>query len=129
MVQDCSLGNPGPKLRTTPDVIPVMPVTALADGDVVPCRVDGVELLVCRVDGRFFAVAGRCPHAGQSLHGGRLRGHGLGCPLHGASFDVRDGRCLKGPAEIGLVTYPVMIESGRVHVGVHAPRAARPGLD
>lgn len=99
-----------------------MPVTALRDGDMAPCRVEGVELLVCRVDGRYFAVANRCPHAGQPLHGGRLRGYGLGCPLHSARFDVRDGRCLKGPAETGLVTYPVIVEAGKVHVGVAAPR-------
>lgn len=101
---------------------PVMPVTALADGETAPCRVEGVDVLVCRVEGRFYAVANRCPHAGQALHTGRLRGFRLGCPLHGASFDVRDGRCLKAPADSGLLTFPVMVEAGRIHVGVSTPR-------
>ena len=101
---------------------PVIPVNALADGEMTVCRVDGVEVLICRVDGRFFALANRCSHAGQALHSGRLRGHRLGCPLHGASFDVRDGRCLQAPAEVGLVTYPVVIEQGRVQVDVARPR-------
>lgn len=101
---------------------PVIPVTALADGETAPCRVQGVEVLLCRVDGRYYAVAGRCPHAGQPLSGGRLRGYRLGCPLHGASFDVRDGRCLAAPAETGLVTYPVTLEGGKVHVAVESPR-------
>lgn len=104
---------------------PVISMTALADGEMTLCRVDGVEVLVCRVDGRFHAVEGRCPHAGQALHGGRLAGDTLTCPLHGARFRVADGRCLKGPSDEGLVTYPVMIEGGRVHVDVDAPRAPR----
>lgn len=101
----------------------VMSVTGLADGEMTVCRVDGVEVLICRVDGRFYALSNRCSHAGQALHAGRLRGWRLGCPLHGACFDVRDGRCLQAPAEAGLVTYPVLIERGRVQVDVSRPRA------
>lgn len=104
---------------------PLVPVAALADGDKAAFRVDGTEILLCRVDGRFHAVAGRCPHAGQALAGGRLDGHRLGCPLHGAAFDVRDGACLRGPAEVGLVTYPVMVNGGKVHVAVDRPRPPR----
>jgi nitrite reductase/ring-hydroxylating ferredoxin subunit len=107
------------------DVTPVIPVTLLADGEMAPCRVDGVEVLICRVDGRFFAVSNRCSHAGQALHKGRLQRYRLGCPLHGAAFDVRDGSCLKAPAESGVVTYPVMIEGGKVHVSVASPRHPR----
>lgn len=99
---------------------PLLPVTALADGETAPCRVDGMEVLICRVDGRFFAVSNRCPHAGQALQSGRLRGFRLGCPLHGASFDVRDGRCLGGPAASGLVSYPLMVERGKVCISVTA---------
>lgn len=101
---------------------PVMPVNALRDGDVQPCRVDGVEILLCRVDGRFYAVAGRCSHAGQALAGGRLRGFALRCPLHGASFDIRDGRALTAPASVGIATYPVQIDAGKVLVAAHRPR-------
>lgn len=101
---------------------PVMSVAALADGEMTPCRIDGVDLLICRVDGRYFAVSNRCPHAGQAMHTGRLHGFRLGCPLHGAMFDVRDGRCLRGPAEGGLLSYPVTIGGGRVHVSVASPR-------
>lgn len=102
---------------------PVMPMNALADGEMRPCRVGDADVLVCRVDGRFYAVANRCPHAGQKLHGGRLRGFELRCPLHAASFDIRDGRCQGGPADEGLATYPVLIEAGHLLVG--APRRPR----
>lgn len=101
---------------------PVMTVNSLRDGETRPCRVDGVDLLLCRVDGRYFAVAGRCSHAAQSLAGGRLRGYALGCPLHGAAFDVRTGQVLSAPASAGIATYPVQIEGGKVHVAADRPR-------
>jgi nitrite reductase/ring-hydroxylating ferredoxin subunit len=104
---------------------PVMPMSALRDGAVSAWCGDGVELVVCRVDGRYFAVEGHCPHAGQSLRGARLAGHELICPLHGARFDVRDGRCVRAPADRGLVTYPVIIDGGKVHVDLTRPRPPR----
>ncbi len=96
---------------------PVMPMNALADGEMRSCRVGDADVLVCRVEGRFYAVSNRCPHAGQKLHGGRLRGFELRCPLHAASFDVRDGRCISGPTAENLTSYPVLIEAGRLLVG------------
>lgn len=101
---------------------PVVAVNALGDGEVRPYRVDGVDILLCRIDGRYYAVAGRCSHAAQSLAGGRLRDFALRCPLHGASFDVRDGRVLTAPASAGIATYPVLVEAGKVHVAADRPR-------
>lgn len=36
---------------------PVLSVDALGDGDTTLCRVDGVELLLCGVEGRYYALA------------------------------------------------------------------------
>ena len=71
--------------------------------------------LACTPEG-VFAVQDLCTHADTPLSQGRLRGCRLVCPLHGASFDVRDGRVLAGPASAPLPTYPVRIQSGRVEV-------------
>ena len=101
---------------------PVFPVSALDDGETAACRIGSVEVLVSRVDGHYYATSARCPHAGQSLAGGRLKGFELRCPLHAAVFDVRDGRCLRGPSPEGLLRYPVTIEQGRVFVDVGGAR-------
>jgi nitrite reductase/ring-hydroxylating ferredoxin subunit len=80
------------------------------------CRVDGREILVCNVYGQYYAVDGYCPHAGQRLVTGRLDGFRLRCPLHRASFDVRDGRALEGPTSEGVRTYPLTLSAGKVNV-------------
>ena len=90
----------------------------LGDGQMVACQVDGVEVLVCRVRGEYYAVADLCSHARQALSKGRLRGTEVTCPLHGARFDVRDGRCLAKPAIKPIATFAVAVEDGNVYVRV-----------
>ena len=81
-----------------------------------PVRAAGRSLaLACTPEG-IFAVEDLCTHAETPLSHGRLRGCRLVCPLHGASFDVRDGRVLGGPASAPLPTFPARIQSGQVEV-------------
>ena len=47
---------------------------------------------------------------------GRLRGFGLICPLHGASFDCRSGAVLGAPASKPLACWQVKVEGQRVLV-------------
>ncbi len=100
------------------DLIPAVPITALGDGESIECRLGGLDVLLCNVYGQIYAVDAVCPHAGQRLSGGRLRGFELRCPLHRASFDVRSGAVLKGPAAEPLKTYPVVVTGGKVSVAV-----------
>lgn len=60
-------------------------------------RVDGDDLLVT-VEGRLIRAPRRCPHRGGPLEKGLLQGAFLRCPWHGATFDLRSGACLRGPA-------------------------------
>jgi nitrite reductase/ring-hydroxylating ferredoxin subunit len=55
--------------------------------------VDGVEIAVWNVEGRFFAINNVCPHQHfSSLHQGTLDGLFVTCPMHGWSFNLEDGR-------------------------------------
>ena len=68
------------------------------EGKMHACAVGGREIVVCRTKDGVFALDNICTHAYARLSEGRLRGTRLICPLHGASFDVRDGRVLGAPA-------------------------------
>jgi nitrite reductase/ring-hydroxylating ferredoxin subunit len=82
--------------------------------------IEGREVLVGH--GRFgwFALDNVCTHAHARLCDGRLRGARLVCPLHGASFDVRDGRVLAPPATTPLAVHRVRIAGGGVEVALGA---------
>ena len=97
-------------------------IADLREGDSIGVKLDGVEVLICHVEGRLYAVHAQCSHARQSLLGARVRGHQVSCPLHGAKFDVRTGACLAAPAQQPITTFPVMIEGGKVWVDVHGGR-------
>ena len=89
------------------------------------CEIDGVKVLICRVDGEFYALHNQCSHARQMLHTGTLVGHQIRCPLHGGRFNVRTGVCEGPPAVSPVQTFPLALESGKVHGDVSglAPRA------
>jgi nitrite reductase/ring-hydroxylating ferredoxin subunit len=70
----------------------------VADVDEIPMdkmkhvEVNGREILVANVDGKFYAIDDRCGHASARLSSGGLRGNIVTCPQHGAQFDVTTGR-------------------------------------
>ena len=86
----------------------------LQDGETLSCEVDGTEVLLCKVAGQYYAVSNRCSHANQVLSEGKLRGFQISCPLHGARFDVRDGKCLAAPATQSIDTFPIVIKDDEI---------------
>lgn len=98
--------------------VPALSLSALRPGGMRPCTIGGRELLLCRVKDTLHAVDNICTHAFARLHEGRLRGTRLTCPLHGAVFDVRDGRVLKGPATDPLPVHHVRVVADQVEVAL-----------
>lgn len=86
--------------------------------------VGGREVLICHAREGVFAVDNICTHALTRMDEGRLRGVRLICPLHGASFDIRDGRVLGAPASRPLPSYPVRVVDGVIEVALEAESTA-----
>ncbi|MFT5269079.1 MAG: 3-phenylpropionate/trans-cinnamate dioxygenase ferredoxin subunit [Acidimicrobiales bacterium] len=78
-------------------------------------------IVVCNVQGQIYALADNCSHADTPLSEGRLRGWHLTCPLHGASFDIRDGSHSGPPAWEGVPCYQVERVEGEVVVNLAGP--------
>lgn len=94
----------------------VAPLEQLAENKVNCFDVEGVRIVLCKVDGEVYAVENQCSHAESTFDKGRVRRHKLLCPLHGAIFDVRDGSVLGAPAFSPIKSYPVRIEDDQVLV-------------
>ncbi len=73
-------------------------------------------IVVCNVQGELYALEDNCSHADTPLSEGRLRGWHITCPLHGASFDIRDGSHGGPPAWEGVPCYKVARVDGEVIV-------------
>jgi 3-phenylpropionate/trans-cinnamate dioxygenase ferredoxin subunit len=91
-------------------------VSDIAPGTTHRAELDGQEILICNVDGNFFAIEDVCTHDGAPLDQGDLEGPCIVCPRHGATFDVRTGEALTLPAVIPLPTYGVTVKDGDVYI-------------
>ena len=89
-------------------LVPLEDAESLAEGEKRLYTAGPFEVLVCRVKGELFAVENKCSHQERPLERGRLRHHLLVCPVHGATFDVRDGTHQSPPATCGIVSFPVI---------------------
>ena len=78
---------------------------------------DGKEYVIANVDGRYYAVDGRCEHAGARLVRGHLDDCRLTCPVHGWTYDVTDGSIVKPPLERRrLRSYAVRVKGGTIEL-------------
>ena len=94
----------------------VAPVEAIPPGSHQVVDVDGAQVAVFNLDGRFYAVEDVCTHDGGTLTGGAVDGEQIVCPRHGARFSIKTGAVLAPPAYEPIHSFPVRVEDGRVQV-------------
>lgn len=88
----------------------------IKEGRMHAVEVDGELICLAKVEGTICAFTDNCTHISGPLSGGMLSGYVVTCPWHGAQFDIRTGKAVRGPARQDLVTYPVKIQDNDVLV-------------
>jgi 3-phenylpropionate/trans-cinnamate dioxygenase ferredoxin subunit len=99
-----------------PQFQPVLAITDVAVGRMRSCMLGEREIVVCHTRDGVFAVDNTCTHAMARMSEGHLKGTRITCPLHGATFDVRTGRVLSGPASVPLTAHRTRVVNGLVEV-------------
>ncbi|MGY0611067.1 MULTISPECIES: non-heme iron oxygenase ferredoxin subunit [unclassified Luteimonas] len=76
-------------------------------------EVSGAPILVLNLDGEIYALEDVCSHEDFELSAGTFEPADgtIECVLHGAKFDVRDGRALCAPAYEPVAKFPVKREA------------------
>ena len=95
-----------------------MTLAEIPQGKMEARVLDGREIVICHTREGVFALDNICTHAHARMCEGRLRATRLVCPLHGASFDIRDGRVLGPPATVPLATHQVRVVNGTIEVSL-----------
>ncbi|MGH9844578.1 MAG: FAD-dependent oxidoreductase, partial [Blastocatellia bacterium] len=88
------------------------------DGEMKQVSVNGTDILLARVKGKYHAVGAHCTHYGAPLVEGILNGERLVCPWHHACFNVTTGDLQEPPALDALPCYQVKIENENVIVSL-----------
>lgn len=79
-------------------------------------KLNGQEIGIFKLGDELFALEDVCPHAYALLSQGFVEGEEVECPLHGAVFNIRTGKCLRDIGERDIKTYAVKEEDGAVFV-------------
>ena len=98
---------------------------ALADGGKLKVPVDNRDVLLTRIGGEVYAIDNKCTHMGGSLFDGHFEDGLVSCPRHGATFDLKTGKVVRG-GKMGPIkftpadtrAYPVKVEGEDILVGV-----------
>ena len=96
-----------------------MTLAEIPQGSMQTRVLEGREIVICHTREGVFVLDNICTHAHARMCEGRLRATRLVCPLHGASFDIRDGRVLGPPATVALPTHPVRVVDGTIEVAIN----------
>jgi len=78
-------------------------------------QVDGVDLVVIRLDDKVSVLDGICQHQGALMADGEVEGDNLICGLHGWSYDCISGKKTDDDT-VGLKVFSVWIEKDEVLV-------------
>ena len=73
-------------------------------------------IAVFNLDGSLYALEDRCSHEDFELSAGHFdpAEGSVECVLHGARFDVRDGRALCAPAYEPVAKFPIRNDNGMI---------------
>jgi NAD(P)H-dependent nitrite reductase small subunit len=97
------------------EFVAVARVAEIAAGSAKAVVVDGREIALFNVAGRFYALDNTCPHQGGPLAEGWIEGAQVTCPWHAWTFRLTDGRMTLGDFA-SVDVFEVRIEDGRVLV-------------
>ena len=79
-------------------------------------QVNGVEVCIANVDGKYYAINNICTHEGGPLADGRIDGYEVECPWHSSKFDVRTGQVMQPPANEPEPVYEVKVDGNSILV-------------
>jgi len=94
------------------ELISVCTTDELSPGDCKVVLHKDEAILVLNVDGAYYAVMNRCPHAAGPLEHGFVENGRIVCPWHGWSFPLRPD---DSPND-GLPRYRVQVDANEVKV-------------
>jgi nitrite reductase/ring-hydroxylating ferredoxin subunit len=60
-------------------------------------EINGNEIMIANVDGKYFALNDRCGHSNALLSMGSVNKNIVTCPLHAAQFDLTTGKKIREP--------------------------------
>ncbi|HUI89352.1 MAG TPA: non-heme iron oxygenase ferredoxin subunit [Anaerolineales bacterium] len=100
------------------EYVEIVPAAEVPSGERMFVEIEGKPIVIFNIAGQYFSIADVCSHDDGPVGEGRLEGHTITCPRHGAQFDVRTGKVMQMPAVVDIPAYPVRIVDGMMQLGM-----------
>ena len=97
-------------------LVTIAAVRDVPAGQAAAFTVEGQRIALFNVEGTYYAVGDTCTHRGGPLSEGAVQGTKVTCPWHGADFDLKTGAALGLPAQKGVPSYKVVVESDDIKI-------------
>ncbi|MDQ5869819.1 MAG: Rieske (2Fe-2S) protein [Thermoproteota archaeon] len=79
------------------DYVEAGKVSEISNGQMSHVEINGKEIAMANLDGKFFAFSDRCAHMNARLSRGNINQNIVTCPFHAAQFDVTSGKKIRDP--------------------------------
>jgi len=90
----------------------------LQPASMIGLEVNGKEILLANLDGRYFAIGNRCTHLSCLLSDGTLKEGNVTCPCHISIFNAKTGEVIRGPAKKPEPMFETKIEGEEILISV-----------
>ena len=77
--------------------VEVAKIDEIPPGNMKHVELDGKEIVVSNVNGKFYAMDERCGHMNARLSNGNINQNIVTCPFHAAKFDISTGKKIGEP--------------------------------
>jgi len=74
------------------DYVEVAKVSEISQGNMKHIEINGKEIVIANLYGKFYAFADRCGHMNARLSRGNINQNVVTCPFHHAKFDITSGK-------------------------------------
>jgi nitrite reductase/ring-hydroxylating ferredoxin subunit len=79
------------------DYVEAGKVSEITVGHMKHVEINGKEIAIANLDGKFYAFADRCGHMNARLSRGNISQNIVTCPFHAARFDITSGKKIGEP--------------------------------
>ena len=102
--------------------------------DIQPSQMKGVEVngenvCIVNVEGKYYAIGSICTHEGGPLADGTLEGYEVECPWHNSKFDVRTGEVTSPPASEPEPAYEIKVDGNNILINTHGKGKSSPQIE
>jgi glycine betaine catabolism B len=116
-------------LALSEDFVKVADVKDIQPSQMKEVEVNGENICVANVEGKYYAIGSICTHEGGPLADGTLEGYEVECPWHNSKFDIRTGQVTSPPASEPEPAYEVKVDGNTILIKTQGKSKSPPQIE